>query len=72
MRARETAKLTAKYQISIPQSVRTARGWSPGQLFAFIPKGDSVLLVPLPEAENLAGIARGAKAQDYRDRDDRI
>jgi AbrB family looped-hinge helix DNA binding protein len=72
MPARETAKLSAKYQISIPESVRTARGWSPGQLFAFIPKGDGVLLVPVPDAESLAGIARGANAQDYRDRNDRV
>jgi AbrB family looped-hinge helix DNA binding protein len=72
MRAHETAKLSAKFQISIPQSVRTAKGWRPGQLFAFIPKGEGILLVPVPEAESLAGIARGAPTDDYRDRADRF
>jgi len=72
MRARETAELSTKYQISIPESVRTAKGWSPGQLFAFIPKGEGVLIVPVPEAQSLAGIARGAPTEDYRDRADRV
>ncbi|HXY58373.1 MAG TPA: AbrB/MazE/SpoVT family DNA-binding domain-containing protein [Methylocystis sp.] len=72
MRARETAKLSAKFQISIPRSVRTAKGWSPGQLFAFIPKGEGVLIVPVPEAERLAGIACGARPEGYRDPADRV
>lgn len=48
MRARETAKLSAKYQISIPQSVRAAKGWSPGQLLAFIPRGTAYCSSPFP------------------------
>lgn len=43
------AKLSAKYQISILKAVRTARHWKAGQEFAFIPKGEGVLLVPVPE-----------------------
>jgi AbrB family looped-hinge helix DNA binding protein len=68
----DTATLSAKFQISIPKAVRTARKWKAGQQFAFIPKGTGVLLVPVPEAKALAGIARGAKPTDYRDRDDRF
>ena len=45
--------------------------WQAGQVFAFIPKGTGVLLVPVPEQEELAGIARGADATGYRDREDR-
>ena len=67
----DTAKLSAKFQISIPKAVRNARKWKAGQEFAFIPKGTGVLLVPVPERKELAGIARGAKAEDYRDRNDR-
>jgi AbrB family looped-hinge helix DNA binding protein len=68
----DTATLSAKFQISIPKAVRTARKWKAGQEFAFIPKGTGVLLVPVPEADALAGIAKGAKPADYRDRNDRF
>jgi bifunctional DNA-binding transcriptional regulator/antitoxin component of YhaV-PrlF toxin-antitoxin module len=67
----DVATLSPKFQISIPEAVRRAQGWTAGQRFAFIPKGTGVLLVPVPEAAALAGIARGAKVDDYRDRDDR-
>lgn len=67
----DTATLSAKFQISIPKAVRSERRWEAGQQFAFIPKGTGVLLVPVPKAKQLAGIAKGAKAKDYRDRADR-
>ena len=72
MPTRDTAKLSSKFQISIPKAVRTARQWRAGQEFAFIPKGEGVLLVPVPAAQDLAGLARGARTQDYRDRTDRV
>ncbi len=68
----DTATLSAKFQISIPKAVRTARKWKAGQEFAFIPKGTGVLLVPVPKVDELAGIAKGAKPEDYRDRKDRF
>ena len=72
MRTSGTAKLSSKFQISIPKAVRTARQWRAGQEFAFIPKGEGVLLVPVPQPQELAGLARGAKPHGYRDRSDRI
>ncbi len=68
----DTATLSAKYQISIPKAVRNAHQWRAGQQFAFIPKGAGVLIVPVPEAGELAGIAKGANPKDYRDRKDRV
>jgi AbrB family looped-hinge helix DNA binding protein len=68
----DTATLSAKFQISIPKAVRTARQWKAGQEFAFIPKGAGVLLVPVPEAKVLAGIAKGANSKGFRDRKDRF
>jgi AbrB family looped-hinge helix DNA binding protein len=68
----DTATLSAKFQISIPKAVRTARRWKAGQEFAFIPKGTGVLLVPVPELAELFGIAKGAKAKTFRDRKDRF
>lgn len=64
-------KLSSKFQISIPKEVREEQGWLPGQKFVFIPKGDSVVLVPVPKREDLFGIAKGANPADYRDRNDR-
>ena len=72
MQSNETATLSAKFQISIPKAIRSAHHWQAGQVFAFIPKGDGVLLVPVPKLEELAGIARGARPEDYRDRADRV
>ena len=68
----DKATLSAKFQISIPKAVRNARQWKAGQEFAFIPKGTGVLLVPVPEQAELAGIAKGANPENYRDRKDRF
>lgn len=67
----DTATLSSKFQISIPKVVRDARHWKAGQKFAFIPKGAGVMLVPVPEVDDLVGIARGANPENHRDRDDR-
>ncbi len=72
MAIKDTATLSAKFQISIPKAIRTARRWEAGQVFAFIPKGEGMLLVPVPKIEELAGVARGAKLENYRDRTDRV
>ena len=72
MRTKDTARLSSKFQISIPKAVRTAKAWKAGQEFAFIPKGEGVLLVPVPKAQDLAGSAKGAKPSGYRDRSDRF
>jgi AbrB family looped-hinge helix DNA binding protein len=65
------ATLSSKYQISIPKSVREEQHWEAGQEFVFIPKGNGVLVMPVPDFQQLAGIAKGAKATGYRDRKDR-
>ena len=66
-----TATLSTKYQISIPKAVREAQHWKAGQEFVFIPKGNGVLVMPVPELQQLAGLAKGAKRARYRDRKDR-
>lgn len=65
------ATLSAKFQISIPKSVRDEQQWRAGQEFVFVPKGKGVLLMPVPELERLAGIAKGARSKEHRDRADR-
>ena len=66
-----TAILSSKFQISIPKAVREEQHWQAGQEFVFIPKGKGVLVMPVPELEQLAGIAKGACKDGYRDRKDR-
>ncbi|MES2185052.1 MAG: AbrB/MazE/SpoVT family DNA-binding domain-containing protein [Pseudomonadota bacterium] len=66
-----TATLSSKFQISIPKAVREEQHWEAGQEFVFIPKGDGVLVMPVPELGQLAGIAQGANKDSYRDRKDR-
>jgi AbrB family looped-hinge helix DNA binding protein len=66
-----TATLSSKFQISIPKTVREEQHWLAGQEFVFIPKGRGVLVMPVPEFNQLAGIAKGARKDGYRDRKDR-
>lgn len=72
MTTRNTARLSSKFQISIPKSVREAKGWEAGQEFAFVPKGEGVVIVPVPTLDELFGIAKGADPSGYRDRNDRF
>ncbi len=66
-----TTTLSSKFQISIPKAVRDAQQWRAGQEFVFIPKGKGVLVMPVPELKDLAGVATGARTAGYRDRKDR-
>ena len=63
--------ISPKYQVSIPKALRDKLRWRPGQKLAFIPKGNGLLMIPVPSREELVGIARGANVDDYRDRNDR-
>ncbi len=65
-----TTTLSKKFQISVPKAVREQQRWEAGQQFVFIPKALGVLMVPVPALEQLKGIAKGAKATGYRDRED--
>jgi AbrB family looped-hinge helix DNA binding protein len=70
MAGKDVTKLSSKFQISVPKSVREKQKWKPGQKFAFVPNGKSVVLVPMPTLDELFGIARGANTDDIRDHDD--
>lgn len=66
-----TATLSSKFQISVPKAVREKQNWEPGQKLAFIPKNGGVMLVPVPELEDLLGMLPNADPTNYRDRNDR-
>ncbi len=63
--------LSSKFKIYIPKAIRDIQHWHAGQEFVFIPKGRGVLVMPVPEFDELAGIAKGADTHGYRDRKDR-
>ncbi len=63
--------LSSKFQISIPKKVREQQDWKAGQKLAFVPQGNHYILVPVPVGDELFGIAKGANADGYRDRNDR-
>lgn len=64
----ETTTLSSKFQITLPKTLLANRQWQPGQEFTFIPTEIGVLLVAVSSREELAGLARGANREDYRDR----
>ncbi|MBC8057497.1 MAG: AbrB/MazE/SpoVT family DNA-binding domain-containing protein [Rhizobiales bacterium] len=66
-----SATLSGKFQISIPKAIREEQHWQAGQEFVFIRKGKGVLVMPVPELDQLFGIAKGAKTDSVRDRRDR-
>ena len=66
-----TATLSSKFQISIPKAVREQQHWQAGRALVFIPKGKGVLVMPVPELDQITGIAKGARKDGYRDRKDR-
>ena len=66
-----STKLSADFRMTIPKEVRERQGWRAGQEFVFLPKGNRVAPVPVPDRESLRGIAKGANGENYRDRDDR-
>lgn len=68
----ETATLSPKFEITIPEAICEARQWKPGRTLALIPKGAGVLLVPVQTREDLRGLAVGTPSPDVRDRSDRV
>jgi hypothetical protein len=75
--AHGTTHLTSSVQFFLGRGVASSRGDPLNFLrpvfpeFVFIPKGKGVLVMPVPELKQLAGIAKGANKDGYRDRRDR-
>ena len=67
-----SSTLSSKYTITIPKTVREQMAWRPGQKIAFLVKPGGVLMVRIPERDEVAGMAPGANVEGYRDRKDRF
>jgi AbrB family looped-hinge helix DNA binding protein len=68
----DMATLSSKFQISVPKAARERAGWRPGQKLVFLPKGNGLLLMPVPSRDRLAGALAGANPDNVRDRNDRF
>lgn len=66
-------KLSSKYQIVIPEDVRTQLGLTPGQVFeVFAQDGLVVVAVPIRPLSETFGMFPGLDTSDPRDHEDRL
>jgi bifunctional DNA-binding transcriptional regulator/antitoxin component of YhaV-PrlF toxin-antitoxin module len=69
--SKASARVSSKFQISIPKAVREEAGVLGGQDYVFVPKGKNLLLVRVPAREEIFGLYKGADNFDVRDHTDR-
>ncbi len=67
-----TAKISTKFQIVIPKSVRERAGIRSGQVMEVLVKDGIITLVPDRPLSELRGLLRGADPEGLRDKDDRL
>jgi AbrB family looped-hinge helix DNA binding protein len=65
----ELVKISPKYQVVIPKSVRTALGLRPGQKLYVIPFGSRIELVPEQKISEMRGFLRGIDTSFERERE---
>ncbi|WP_198266572.1 AbrB/MazE/SpoVT family DNA-binding domain-containing protein [sulfur-oxidizing endosymbiont of Gigantopelta aegis] len=72
-----SAKLSSKYQISIPKAIRESMDIKSGQQFTLITRGSIIEMIPMQSIEDARGsfsefkIAEAVKSEQYRDGQDR-
>ncbi|MDQ7073728.1 MAG: AbrB/MazE/SpoVT family DNA-binding domain-containing protein [Gammaproteobacteria bacterium] len=67
-----SAKLSSKFQLSIPKAVRDNLQLQAGQQFVLLERGHIIELVPVQTIQQMRGMLSGVKAtMDYRDRQER-
>ena len=64
--------ISSKYQVVIPKPVRERLGLKPRQKLTVLEKDGMVILVPERPLDELRGIAKGARLQGFRDKEDRF
>ncbi|VAX07648.1 hypothetical protein MNBD_GAMMA26-1392 [hydrothermal vent metagenome] len=68
------AKLSSKFQLSIPKAIREQLHLQAGQQFTLVARGNIIELIPLRTLENAKGILSPCEYEDsseYRDRQER-
>jgi AbrB family looped-hinge helix DNA binding protein len=65
-------KLSPKFQVVIPQSVREKLDLKPGEQIVVIEKEGIIHLIPLKPIKQMRGFAKGTDTQTIRDEEDRL
>jgi AbrB family looped-hinge helix DNA binding protein len=67
-----TTRLSSKFQIVIPKSVREALKLRPGNTFHVIELDGCIELVPVRSPKQMRGFLRGIDTSVARDKNDRV
>ena len=65
----EAVKISSKYQIVIPKSVREVIGLKVGESFQVVPYGNRIELVPIRPMKKLKGFLKGMDTKILREND---
>ena len=65
----EQVKVSPKFQVVIPKTVRESLGIRPGQRMQVVPYGDRIELVPLQDLREMRGFLAGMSPQFEREPD---
>lgn len=66
-----TVKISSKYQIVIPRSIRERFNLKPGQRIMFIPYKETLRVVIVPPIEEAEGMFEGISTDPHREKEDR-
>ena len=69
VRAMELVKVSPKFQVVIPKSVREALGIFPGQRLQVVPYGDRIEFVPVRDIGEMRGFLAGMDTTFEREPD---
>jgi AbrB family looped-hinge helix DNA binding protein len=65
----EAVKVSSKYQIVIPKSIRELIGLKVGETFQVVPYGNRIELVPIKPMKKLKGFLKGINTNLNREND---
>ena len=65
----EVVKVSSKYQIVIPKTIRDLIGLKVGETFQVVPYGNRIELVPIKPIKKLKGFLKGINPEFQREND---
>ncbi|MFH1773590.1 MAG: AbrB/MazE/SpoVT family DNA-binding domain-containing protein [Methanobacteriota archaeon] len=68
----ETVRVSSKFQVVIPKSIREILNIKPGEEIVMIEKDRAVHMIPVRDIKKARGIARGVTTKSLRDESERF